>query len=257
VNLPYDRWMTNNWFTIQQAKKNMSSPPFAPIQRGGSLLIAYQLSNRRVLLVGGGLVAASRLSALISADALVTLVAPRSGLCTEVRYRIDEEKCVDRYVDREFLPEDLDDPEISICLTAIDDEKGLQTSSRIHKLCKEKRIPVNVADVPPECDFYFGSIIRRGPLQLLISTGGKGPRLAHHIKRRIEAAIPKNVEAAIEGVGKLRAELRIKAPGKGKDTVKARMEWMTELCDSWTLEELGELEPDEELRATVLRGAVS
>ena len=120
-------------------------------------------------------------------------------------------------------------------LTALDDPI---LSKHIHSLCKKRHFNINVADVPPLCDFYFGSVIRRGPLQVMISTNGKGPRLANRIRRQIEAGLPENVGEAIEHIGTLRAKLRKTAPGSDASTVKRRMEWMVRVTDSWTLDEL-------------------
>jgi len=65
-------------------------PPlaFPPIEYGGSLIVAWQLRNKRVLIVGGGEVAAGRLRNVLEADAFVTLIAPSSKLNPEVRFRI-------------------------------------------------------------------------------------------------------------------------------------------------------------------------
>jgi precorrin-2 dehydrogenase/sirohydrochlorin ferrochelatase len=105
-------------------------------------------------------------------------------------------------------------------LCAIDDPDA---SSRVWKLCKEKRIPANIADVPAECDFYFGSMYRDGPLQVMVSTNGNGPKLANIIRRKIAASLPDNMGAAIENVGKLRKKLREVAarPEEGP----MRMKW--------------------------------
>ena len=65
-----------------------------------------------------------------------------------------------------------------------------EASTQIYKLCQEKRIPANIADVPPECDFYFGSVHRDGPLQIMVSTNGKGPRLASTIRKLIAKQLP-------------------------------------------------------------------
>jgi len=105
-------------------------------------------------------------------------------------------------------------------MTAVDDPIA---SSEIWKLCKEKNIPANIADVPPECDFYFGSVHRDGPLQIMVSTNGKGPRLANIVRRRIAETLPKNTGEAIEKVGRLRRMLRVVAP-EGKQGPK-RMAW--------------------------------
>lgn len=90
-------------------------------------------------------------------------------------------------------------------LTAIDDPKE---SVAIWHQCKELRIPVNVADVPEHCDFYFGSVYRDGPLQVMVSTNGNGPKMANLVKKRIQEALPEKTGAAIKNVGLLRSQLR-------------------------------------------------
>jgi len=124
------------------------------------------------------------------------------------------------YIDRVFEPEDLDDPTITMVLTAVDDPEA---STRIWKLCKEKKIAANIADVPPECDFYFGSVHRDGPLQIMVSTNGNGPKLASIVRKRIAANLPPNIGAAIKKVGELRRMLRGVAPTI--DQGPKRMQW--------------------------------
>ncbi len=153
------------------------------------------------------------------------------------RYFVDHSDRV-TYHDRLFVgSEDLDG--VDMVLSAIDD---VEESRRICTLCRERRIPVNVADIPPMCDFYFGSQVRRGPLQILISTNGNGPKLANIIKTKIEMALPSSVGRAVENVGVLRSKLREIAPGTGGDVSKRRMQWMTKVCTSWTLDELAEMD---------------
>ncbi|OLL24263.1 Siroheme biosynthesis protein met8 [Neolecta irregularis DAH-3] len=115
-------------------------------------------------------------------------------------------------------------------MTAIDCP---ETSRTIYKLCKERKIPVNVADVPSECDFYFGSQYRDGPLQVMVSTNGNGPKLANIIREQIAAGIPENAGDAITKVGKLRQKLREMAPGNEQGP--KRMKWMIQVCEKWTL----------------------
>lgn len=151
-------------------------------------------------------VAAGRILNVLNADAKVTVVSPREGLNPEVAYRIEKGQ-VD-YVDRKFEPSDLDN--VDMVLTAVDDPEA---SSQIWKLCKERKIAANIADVPPECDFYFGSVHRDGPLQIMVSTNGKGPRFANIVRRSIAEQLPANTGEAITKVGKLRQMLRKVAPG--------------------------------------------
>ena len=144
------------------------------------------------------------------------MVSPRDGLNEEVAYRIDKGQ-VD-YVDRKFEPSDLDD--VDMVLTAVDDPEA---STRIWKLCKERKIAANIADVPPECDFYFGSVHRDGPLQIMVSTNGNGPKLASIVRKQIAANLPVNIGNAIQRVGLLRKKLRSIAPNAEEGP--KRMRW--------------------------------
>lgn len=153
---------------------------------------------------------------MLNADAKITLVSPREGLNDEVAYRVEQQQ-ID-YVDRKFEPSDLDG--VDMVLTAVDDPEA---SSQIYKLCKERRIAANIADVPPECDFYFGSVHRDGPLQIMVSTNGNGPKLANIVRRQIAAGLPYNIGAAVQSVGMLRKKLRKVAPLI--DQGPKRMQW--------------------------------
>ncbi|KAF2762215.1 siroheme synthase middle domains-like protein [Pseudovirgaria hyperparasitica] len=206
---------------------------YPPIQGGGSLILAWQIKGRRVLIVGGGEVAAGRIVNVLNADAKVIVVAPFDGLNDEVAYRVAQGQV--EHVNRKFEPSDLDN--IDMVLTAVDDPEA---SSQIYRLCKERRIAANIADVPPECDFYFGSVHRDGPLQIMVSTNGNGPRLANIVRRQIAKNLPDNIGAAITKVGQLRRKLRKIAPEEEEGP--KRMKWMSKVCDSWSLEDLVDME---------------
>ena len=131
-------------------------------------------------------------------------------------------------------------------LVAIDDPDA---STVIWKLCKEKKIPANIADVPPECDFYFGSIHRDGPLQIMVSTNGKGPRIAALIRRLIARQLPPNAGNAIESIGQLRMKLRKVAPDP--ESSPKRMGWMSRVSEEYRWEEMCEL-TDEDMENLLL-----
>lgn len=176
------------------------------------------------------------------------MVCPAAGLNEEVAFRVTEKQVT--HVDRNFEPSDLDNVDMVLC--AIDDPKA---STQVWKLCKERRITANIADVPPECDFYFGSVHRDGPLQVMVSTNGNGPKLASIVRKKIAETLPANMGAAIENVGKLRKKLREVAPNP--DQGPKRMKWwvttawflfsdevcandhrMSGVCETWSLDEL-------------------
>jgi precorrin-2 dehydrogenase/sirohydrochlorin ferrochelatase len=200
----------------------------------GSLLIAWQLKDKHVLVVGAGEVASSRIQHVRDAGAKVTVVSPGHGLSEQTKQLISHNHII--FWDRKFLSTDLDN--MDMVLTAIDD---VELSRDIATSCRARRIPVNVSDDPSYCDFYFGSQIRQGPLQIMVSTNGKSPKLANIIRRRIEESIPSGAGEAIEKVGLLREKLMQRAPGVGGDVSKRRMKWIVDLCTSWEMDDLAGL----------------
>lgn len=238
---------------------------FPEVQPGGSLILAWQIKGKKVLVVGGGevghvlfhtgspsishasisnktQVAAGRILNCLNADAQVTVVCPAAGLNEEVAHRKAHNQIT--HIDRNFEPSDLDGAEM--VLVAIDDPDA---STVIWKLCKEKKIPANIADVPPECDFYFGSIHRDGPLQIMVSTNGKGPRIAALIRRLIARQLPPNAGNAIESIGQLRMKLRKVAPDA--ESSPKRMGWMSRVSEEYRWEEMCEL-TDEDMENLLL-----
>ncbi|EEQ31255.1 Bifunctional dehydrogenase and ferrochelatase [Microsporum canis] len=212
------------------------SAEFPAIQPGGSLIVAWQVRDKRVLVVGGGEVAAGRIVHALNADAKVTVVCPKSCLNDEVAFRVAEQQV--GHVDRKFQTEDL--VGIDMVFVAVDDPEA---STQIWKLCREQRIPANIADVPSECDFYFGSVHRDGPLQVMVSTNGNGPKLASIIRKKIAASLPDNTGAAIQNVGLLRKKLRVAAPTPNEGP--KRMSWISRICESWSLDELVNMTEDD------------
>lgn len=226
-----------------------------------------------MLLIGGGVVAASRLGFLLQSGAHVTIVSP-GPLEPSIAHRVATEPAeFITWVDREYGNPDVlaavadkqyekdeevdialaDDPELKVAdfdmvLTAVDD---VRLSRAVCLAARKARTPVNVADVPPECDFYFGAQVRRGPLQVMVSTSGAGPKVAVIVRDTVADAIPADVEDAIAGVGALRKELRERAPGVGGQLSKRRMRWMIDTCDAWALSEMGAMK-DAEVRRALL-----
>ncbi len=230
-------WESCHYKTTNQPWKLLPQS-FTRIVMSGSLLIAWQLKDKHVLVVGGGEVASSRIQHVLAAGANVTVVSPSKGLNDQTRSLIDcgsENRVLFR--DRTFVSTDLDG--VDMALTAIDD---VELSRDIGTSCRARRIPVNVADDPSYCDFYFGSQIQQGPLQVMVSTNGKSPKLANIIRRRIEESIPKRAGEAIEKTGLLREKLKERAPGVGGDISKRRMKWMVDLCTSWEIDDLALLD---------------
>ncbi|KAJ8519471.1 hypothetical protein ONZ45_g3594 [Pleurotus djamor] len=207
---------------------------------GGSLLVAWQLKNKNVLIVGGGQVASGRIESILVADAQIILISPHDGLHPRTKHLIEQYPSRIDYKDRVFSgPEDLQN--VDMVLTAIDD---VEESREIYRLSREARIPINVADIPDACDFYFGAQVRDGPLQIMISTNGDSPRMAAMIKKRIETSLEGYEGEAVRKAGILRTQLKERAPGVGGEIGKRRMRWMIDICNAWEMEDFTVLDDD-------------
>lgn len=112
-----------------------------------------------------------------------------------------------------------------------------EVSTQVYYQCKYLRIPVNIADKPPLCDFYFGSMFNQDALQIMISTNGKSPRLLKMIKDDIARQFADvRLNDAVDTLGAIRAGLRAKKlPDNSLATIDARMQWIKKLTDFFTL----------------------
>ncbi|KAF8212110.1 siroheme synthase [Mycena galopus ATCC 62051] len=215
-----------------------ASATVPPSIGGGSLLIAWQLKDKKVLIVGGGEVASQRIESVLTADAHITLLAPEKGVHARTKELIDMYPSRITYYDRRFSgPAEI--TKMDMVLTALDD---VNRSREICEMCRKNKVPVNAADIPVLCDFYFGAQIRDGPLQIMISTNGNGPRMAALMKNKINSALSGKEGQAIERVGVLRGQLKERAPGVGGALGRKRMKWMSEVCNAWEIDELTQLD---------------
>ncbi|MFB2022024.1 bifunctional precorrin-2 dehydrogenase/sirohydrochlorin ferrochelatase [Pseudoflavonifractor sp. P01025] len=154
------------------------------------------LNQKQGLVVGGGAVAARKIRTLLPYGPHLTVCAP--SVLPEL------EALPGLTLRREpFSPALLEGAFFVIAAT--DDQ---ELNSHIARLCRERNIPVNVADPGTESTFLFPSVVRRGPLTVGISTGGKSPSAAHYLKEQIEGLLPDNLEAILLWMDAAREELK-------------------------------------------------
>ena len=124
-----------------------------------------------------------------------------------------------------------------------------QLSTHIYYQCKFLRIPVNIADKPPMCDFYFGSMYNRVKLQIMMSTNGMSPRLLKKIKDTVAQQFDKiDLNKAVENLGVVRARLREKLVTKDDlQSIDVRMDWIKKVTDFFTVEQWSLLEVNDAL----------
>jgi len=119
-----------------------------------------------------------------------------------------------------------------------------ELSTKIYYQCKFLRLPVNIADKPPLCDFYFGSMFNQDNLQIMISTNGKSPRLLKLIKDNIAKQFEGiDLNKAVENLGLIRARLRETVViDDDLVSIDTRMTWIKKLTDFFTLRQWSDLE---------------
>lgn len=176
------------------------------------LPIFFDIKQKPCLVIGGGEVAARKVSLLLKAQAEVTVVSPQ--LSRELADWHEEGKLT--HIARDFEDADIEQPVLVIAAT---DDKPV--NERVSELAKARGIPVNVVDNPKLCSFITPSIVDRSPVQIAISTGGASPVLARMIRTKLEGCIP----AAYGRLGALVANFREKAKAKFTNVDQRRSFW--------------------------------
>jgi len=152
------------------------------------------LEGRRVLLAGGGPVAAEKIVPLLHAGARVHLVTPE--ISEEMEAWLPDVWRVER---RPVRDEDV--PGAKIVVAATNDPA---VNRRVVELARARGILAQAADDKPYCDFYSPAVVRRGPVVMTISTDGGSPLLAGQLRRLLEAALPRSLTAVSELLVRLR-----------------------------------------------------
>jgi uroporphyrin-III C-methyltransferase len=164
-----------------------------------SLFPAFlKLVRRRCLVVGAGKVALEKIPSLLAAEAVVRVVAPRvdaeiAALAAAGRVEI---------LERAFEAADLDG--VFLVIAATDDRS---VNAAVYEAAVERNVLCNSVDDPPHCDFYFGSVVARGDLQIAISTAGESPAVAQRLRKEIDALLPEDLGPWLAEVGRLRREV--------------------------------------------------
>jgi len=157
-----------------------------------------KLAGRRCLVVGAGPVAEEKIEGLLRAGAEVRVVAP------EATRRIRElaRKRKIRWDERVFRAPDLGGALLVVAATS-----SPSLHARIYRLAQRRGVLCNVVDDPEHCDFYYGSVVRRGELQIAISTGGHSPALAQRLRKEMEKKFGAEYKEWLKELGKIRKRL--------------------------------------------------
>jgi len=165
--------------------------------------VFFKLAGRPCLVVGAGAVAASKISSLVEAGAVVTVVAPQAS--PEIERLANDGKI--RWASRIFLPGDLDGVFLAIAATS-----DPTVNCLVFLESRQRGVLCNSVDDPPHCDFYFPSIVRRGDLQFAISTAGESPALAQRLRIELDESLDARLGKWLREIGELRREILASEP---------------------------------------------
>lgn len=172
-----------------------------------------ELDGETGLVAGGGKIALHKVHKLLPYGARLMIVAP------EVSRELEQLALENdiRVIKRNFQASDL--MGAGFVIAASD---NAAVNAEISRLCREKKIPVNVVDCREECSFLFPSLVKEGRLSIGISTGGASPEVAAAIRSQIASSIPANIDEILDYLNDLRplAKECIKDDGKRKAFLK-------------------------------------
>ncbi|MBI4904199.1 MAG: bifunctional precorrin-2 dehydrogenase/sirohydrochlorin ferrochelatase [Acidobacteria bacterium] len=146
--------------------------------------VFLDLRGKPVLVVGAGPVALRKVKGLLECGAVVTVVSPEvaegfAGLTFALRRR-------------RFRASDIADQVLVFAAT-----NDRATNHRVAILATQHGVAVNVADAPEECSFLVPARVRRGDLQVAISTSGRSPRVAKALRERMEALLDEQLDQGL------------------------------------------------------------
>jgi siroheme synthase-like protein len=140
-----------------------------------------KLEGRNCLVLGAGSVGEQKIRSLLDCGAHLRVIAPVASAAVQ-EWASDG---LLTWLPREFESSDLNDAYLVIAATS-----DVEINHAIYRGANARGILCNVVDDPPYCDFYYGALVRRGQLQIAISTNGLSPALAQRIRKQLEAEFP-------------------------------------------------------------------
>jgi siroheme synthase-like protein len=163
--------------------------------------VFLKLENLKLLIVGGGYVGMEKLEAVISNSpaTAITIVA------TAISYAIKE--VAHQYpniilIEKPYHIDDL--AGIDIVIAAINDPV---VSKQVVQDANSKKILVNAADKPGQCDFYLSSVVKKGNLKIAISTNGKSPTIAKRVKEVLSESLPDEIDTLLDNMQNIRNKI--------------------------------------------------
>lgn len=157
-----------------------------------------KLDERPVLVVGAGHVAESKIGGLLETGAKIHVVALQAT--EQVREWARSGRIV--LEERGFATTDLEGVFLVVVGTS-----SIAVNELVFGEAQRRGILCNVVDVPEQCDFYYPAVVRRGDLQIAISTSGQSPSLAQKLREQLERQFGPGYAAWVAELGETRREV--------------------------------------------------
>ena len=163
--------------------------------------IMVNMENKPAVIIGGGEVAARKVSDLLEAGAFVKVVSPD--------FNDEIQNAQKRYTDklvllkRKYEKNDLEGAYIVFSAT-----NDSIVNTEVFREAEERGILINAVDDPPNCSFYVPSFVRKGDLLFALSTAGASPAMAARLRREIEKHIPEDIDLVLEKLKTARTILK-------------------------------------------------
>jgi len=169
-----------------------------------------KLGGRRCLVIGAGKVATAKVRGLLAGGAQVTVVSPAAQ--RSIRTWAAQRKLIWRR--KTFSPRDLTGAFLAIAATDSNEINEL-----VFRSCRARQILCNVVDDPDRCDFFYPAVVRRGPLQIAISTSGRSPALAAHLRKELARQFGPDWSGYVKRLGERRERILRTAPSAERKTL--------------------------------------
>ncbi|WP_293883486.1 precorrin-2 dehydrogenase/sirohydrochlorin ferrochelatase family protein [Sphingobacterium sp. UBA1498] len=164
--------------------------------------IFVKLNQIHTLLVGGGKVALEKFEALASNDKTLNLTIVAMEIIPEFAELLKKYPQIDLHV-RPFASDDMMNKQLVIAAT-----NNMELNDQLRSLTSEQNILFNAADKPELCDFYLGSIVKKGNLKIAISTNGKSPTIAKRLKELLNDLLPEEIDETLSLMSTYRDQLK-------------------------------------------------
>ena len=160
--------------------------------------IFLKLTARPCIVIGAGNLAESKIESLHDANAAVTVIAPAATPRIAAMAASGELT----WHNRSYKAGDLANNFLAVAAT-----NDPAVNRAVFAEAEASGVLINAVDDPPFCDFYFPSVVRRGDLQIAISTSGASPALAQRLRKEINQLLPLDTGDWLTELGNLRREV--------------------------------------------------